>query len=180
MVLTAQIEQLLDELEPARRRHSFAVGEKAARAAHVVVDELRADLVTAATLHDIGYAHSRLDFHPLDGAGFLTRHGFSPVVCHLVAHHSASTYEAEARGIDLAAYRDFDPGRDDLGPAHAVLWWADLTTGPEGENLSVEDRLVDIAARYPADHVVAQNVVAIRSVLVAAGQSPVGSIRVRS
>jgi hypothetical protein len=178
--LTARVELLLDELEPARRRHSLAVGEKAARAAPVAADELRADLVTAATLDDIGYAHSRLDLHPLDGASFLASEGFSAVVCHLVAHHSASTYEAEARGIDLAAYREFDSGRDDLGPAHAVVWWADLTTGPDGEDLSVEDRLDDIAARYPADHVVARNVATIRPVLVAAGQSPVGSIRVRS
>ena len=47
--------------------------------------------------------------------------------------------------IDLAAYTKFTADRDDLGPAHAVLWWADLTTGPQGQDMTVEERLDDIA-----------------------------------
>jgi hypothetical protein len=49
------------------------------------------DVVVAATLHDLGYAHPWLDFHPLDGVRFLAEQGFSKTICHLVAHHSAST-----------------------------------------------------------------------------------------
>jgi hypothetical protein len=135
-------------------------------------------LVTAATLHDVGYGHPQLGFHPLDGAAYLEDLGFSSVVCHLVAHHSASTIEAEERGIDLVVYDRFAVGRDDLGPAHAVLWWADLTTGPQGQELTVEERLNDIATRYGPDHVVARSARRARSVLLAAGQSPVGSIQV--
>jgi hypothetical protein len=130
---------LLAVLEPDRRAHSLAAGRKAAESAHVVSPALRADLIVAATLHDIGYGHPVTGFHPLDGARFLAGLGFSPPICHLVAHHSASTYEAEARGIDLGAYAEFAMDREDLGPVHAVLWWADLTTGPKGQDMKVED-----------------------------------------
>ena len=170
---------LLAVLEDDRRAHLLACGRKAAVASQGVAAALRSDLVTAATLHDIGYGHPALGFHPLDGATFLAELGFSSTVCHLVAHHSASTFEAEERGIDLAAYAEFQVGRDDLGPAHAVLWWADLTTGPQGQDMTVEERLDDIAARYGPDHVVARSTRRARPVLLAAGQSPIGSIQVR-
>jgi hypothetical protein len=139
---------------------------------------VRADLVTAATLHDIGYGHPDTGFHPLDGARFLRRSGLSRTVCHLVAHHSASTYEAEERGIDLEAYAEFVADRDDLAAAHAVLWWADLTTGPQGQDMTVEERLDDIVRRYGPEEVVARSAMRIRPILVAAGQSPTGSIQV--
>ena len=95
---------LLGALDDDRRAHSVAAGERAASAVKVLRSDLRSDVVTAATLHDIGYAHPVVDFHPLDGARFLAGLGFSPVVCHLVAHHSASTFEAEFRGISLSDY----------------------------------------------------------------------------
>src|SRR3712207_7941946 len=55
-----------------------------------------------------------------------------------------STWEAEERGLDLAVYADFAVKDVDLGPAHALLWWADMTTGPHGENVTVEERLEEI------------------------------------
>ena len=171
--------ELLSVLEDDRRAHSLAVGLKVECAAGHVLPRLRGDLVAAATLHDIGYGHDVTGFHPLDGARFLAAEGFSPTVCHLVAHHSASTYEAEERGIDLAAYGEFRAPCEGLGPAHAVLWWADLTTGPQGQDTSVEERLDDIASRYAPDEVVARNAAKNRAVLLAAGQTPTGSIQVR-
>ena len=56
---------------------------------------LRAELVAAAVLHDIGYSHVDTGLHALDGARFLAGLGFSRVVCNLVVHHTASTFEAE-------------------------------------------------------------------------------------
>lgn len=120
-------------LDDDRRAHSVAAGARAESALHVLPPALRGDVVVAATLHDIGYGHEEVGFHPLDGAAYLKRLGFSATICHLVAHHSGSTYEAELRGISLDAYRPYDIDRDDLGPAHAVVWWADLTTGPQGQ-----------------------------------------------
>jgi putative nucleotidyltransferase with HDIG domain len=77
-------------LKDDRRSHSLAVGRKAAAAG--ITPALRADVTVAAVLHDIGYGHVETRFHPVDGARFLAAEGFSPVVCNLVAHHSASMY----------------------------------------------------------------------------------------
>ncbi len=90
-------------LEPDRRLHSLASGRKAASVAKMMPPALRAESIVAATLHDIGYGHPVTGFHPLNGARYLACSGFSQTVCHLVAHHSASTYEAEEREISLAA-----------------------------------------------------------------------------
>jgi hypothetical protein len=169
---------LLGALQPQRRMHSLAVGRKAEAAASGVPAALRSDLVAAAVLHDIGYAHPETGFHPLDGARVLAGAGFSARVCHLVVHHSASTWEAEVRGVGLEVYADFAVHDVDLGPAHAVLWWADMTTGPTGQDVTVEDRLDEICARYGPDDPVTRFIARARPVLLAAGQSPVGSIQV--
>ena len=169
---------LLTSLKDDRRAHSIAVGQRSAGAAKPVRPALRADLIAAATLHDIGYGHVDTGLHPLDGARFLAGLGFSPVVCNLVVHHSASTFEAEERGVDLAVYREFAVDQD-LGAAHAVLWWADMTTGPQGQDVTVEARLDEITDRYGPEDVVTRFVERARPALLAAGQSPSGSIQVR-
>lgn len=170
-------DDLLAALTPHRRAHSLEVGRKAQARAQSVAPRLRADLMAAATLHDIGYGHPTTGFHPLDGAHFLRDLGFSPVVCHLVAYHSASTYEAEVRGIALSEYQPFaldeDPG---LAVASAVLWWADMTTGPTGETVTVEERLAEIESRYGEGDPVTAFIGRARDVLLAAGQSPSGSM----
>src|SRR6478752_4231416 len=121
--------ELLAAMMPDRRAHSLAVGRKVTAAAHIAPKSQRSDLVAAAYLHDIGYCHLQSGFHPIDGAQFLAQQGFSRAVCHLVAHHSASVEEAKERGIDLSVFAQFAVGKD-LGRAHAILWWADMTTGP--------------------------------------------------
>jgi len=168
---------LLVALEGDRQRHSLAVGRKVQSKVMHVAPALRADLVAAAVLHDVGYGHPATGFHPLDGARFLATQGFSQTVCHLVVHHSGSTFEAEERGVGLAVYADFAVNRN-LGAAHALLWWADMTTGPQGQDLTVEERLEEIRARYGPDDVVTRFIARARPVLLAAGQSPVGSIQV--
>jgi len=160
-----------------RRSHSLAVGRKAAAFGHLVVASARSDLVAAATLHDIGYGHSATGFHPVDGARYLAKSGFSTVVCHLVVHHSASRVEAQERGIDQVVFHEFEVEQD-LGSAHAVLWWADMTTGPQGQPMDVEDRLNEICSRYGPDDVVTRFIGRARNVLLKAGQSPIGSIQV--
>ena len=155
----------------------MAVGRKAAAEAWRVEPAVRADLAAAAVLHDIGYGHVVTGCHPLDGARFLAAEGFSRTVCKLVAHHSASTVEAEERGIHLATYDEFATDRD-LGQAHAVLWWADMTTGPTGQDVTVEDRLAEICERYGPGDLVTRFIVRARPRLLAAGQSPAGSIQV--
>lgn len=164
-------------LDPDRQAHSLAVGRKTAGVADLVRPALRAELVTAATLHDIGYGHPASGFHALDGAAYLASEGFSRRTCHLVVHHSASTLEAEERGLDLGLYDEFAVD-EDLSAAHAVIWWADMTTGPQGLDVTVEDRLDEICARYGPDDLVTRFIRRARNVLLKAGQSPIGSIHV--
>ncbi len=176
-VLAALYGDELAVLSAERRAHSLAVGRKVLDAAQLVAPSLRADLVAAAVLHDIGYAHPETDLHALDGARYLARKGFSRGLCCLVVHHSASTWEAEERGLDPAVFDDFQTGLD-LGAAHAVLWWADMTTGPAGDTVTVEERLNEIICRYGPDDVVSRFIARAHGVLVSAGQSPAGSIQV--
>lgn len=168
-------DDLLSALEPDRRAHSVEVGRKAGRNAHLVAPHLRSELVVAATLHDIGYGHRLTGFHSLDGATFLLGLGFSRLVCHLVAHHSASTVEAQVRGIALTEFDTFAVDDQQLAAAHAVLWWADMTTGPTGRSVTVEERLAEIESRYGSSGPVQDFIDQARGVLLAAGQSPAGS-----
>ena len=177
-LLVDSFEDLLGALHVDRRAHSLAVGRKVESEVSRVHRSVRAELVAAAAvLHDIGYGHPDSGLHALDGARFLAAEGFSPVVCNLVAHHTASTYEANERGVDLAAYAAFRVTQD-LSAAHALLWWADMTTGPQGQDVTVEDRLAEISSRYGPGDTVTRFIERARPVLLAVGQAPAGSIQV--
>lgn len=146
---------LLAGLEPRRRRHSLSVGLKVAERAHVAPPRLRAELVTSAVLHDIGYAHPDTGFHPIDGATVLLELGFSPLICHLVATHTAAELEAAERGLPATLFDRFPDPDGRSVPWRALLMWADLTTGPDGQDMTVTERLDEILVRYtdPADPV---------------------------
>jgi hypothetical protein len=109
-------------------------------------------LVAAALLHDVGYApdlaHS--GFHPLDGARFLQKLDAPYRLCALVAHHSCAWREAELRGFsaELAVWTDEET------PLRDALWWADMTTSPDGETVSFERRIAEIQERYGPDDLV--------------------------
>jgi hypothetical protein len=122
--------------------------DQARRVGLDLADEDRDVLVAAAYLHDIGYAASlnRLGFHPVDGARFLRDHGRERLAC-LVAHHSGARFEAEERGLlqELAAFLVED------GPVPDALTSADMTVGPAGEAMTLEERVGEILGRYPPD-----------------------------
>lgn len=144
-------EQLLSL--PDRWQHSQCVAATAVE--HVERLSLDADVViSAAWLHDVGYAPSLRDtgFHPIDGARFLRRLGWSSDVCDLVAHHSCSRVEAGLRGLDIAL-SEFEDVR---GLSRDVLWASDATTGPWGDRTDVAGRVRDVVARYGAGHMVAR------------------------
>lgn len=123
-------------------------------------------LVSAAALHDVGYAPDlmRSGFHPLDGARALAEMGAPDRVAALVARHSCAIVEARLRGLDA----DLETFNDEGGPVRDALWYCDLTTSPLGERVSVPDRLGEIVARYGDGHVVAQFVELARPELLAA------------
>jgi putative nucleotidyltransferase with HDIG domain len=138
---------------PRRWAHSQGVAAQA----HSLAPILGADrdlLVAAALLHDIGYAPDLIDtgFHPLDGARYLGDTAqASDMLCRLVAHHSCALIEADERGLAVQLSLEFEPARSDLTDA---LIYCDMTTGPDGQHMHVEQRLADIHARYgPGDPV---------------------------
>ncbi|TWP51355.1 HD domain-containing protein [Lentzea tibetensis] len=111
-------------------------------------------LVASAWLHDVGYASAlvKSGLHAADGANYLRGQGVPARVVNLVAHHSGARYEAAERGMPdiLADY----PFEDDL--LSDALATADLTTGPDGERFSYDERIDEVFVRYPADHPVHQ------------------------
>jgi putative nucleotidyltransferase with HDIG domain len=143
---------------PRRWAHTQSVAAQARSLAPILGSD--AEIVTAAAwLHDIGYAPDLHDtgFHPLDGARYLRSTTQAPdVVCRLVAHHSCAAIEAAERGLADELARDFAPARPDLTDA---LIFCDLTTGPDGRRLTIEQRLSEIHARYGSDHLVSRAVI---------------------
>ncbi|MFG3557255.1 HDIG domain-containing metalloprotein [Micromonospora sp. NPDC047557] len=142
----------LQDALPRRWLHVRAVAAKAEGLARLVgVD---AELLTAAAwLHDIGYAPgvAVTGFHALDGARWLRRQGFPDRLAALVAHHSCAVHEAEARGLRQVLASEFP--REETATSDA-LWYADMTTGPDGQDLTVDERLAEIRQRYGPDDVV--------------------------
>jgi len=131
---------------PTRWRHTQSVATQARNAGIAVNFEDRPLLEAAAWLHDIGYGPAVADtgFHPLDGARYLERHAAPERLINLVANHSCARFEADERGM-LPELRSYEL---EVGPVADALIWADMTTGPTGRTVTVEDRLAEILRRY--------------------------------
>jgi hypothetical protein len=161
---TAQAERLIAPLGN-RWAHVQAVARQAGRVAASFSPEDGDALVAAAFLHDVGYAPSlnRLGFHPVDGARFLRGLGRERLAC-LVAHHSGARFEAEERGLvdELAAF----PAEE--GPVMDALTYADMTTGPAGQPMTLDQRVDEILRRYPPDDPVHRAIVRALPLLQAA------------
>jgi hypothetical protein len=159
-----QAERLVGPLGE-RWSHVQVVADEARRVAAVVPAEDRDVLAAAAYLHDVGYAPSlnRLGFHALDGARYLRGQGQERLAC-LVAHHSGARFEAEERGLAeaLAAF----PAED--GPVMDALTFADMTTGPAGEPMTLQERISEIQRRYPPEDPVHRAIGRARPLLQAA------------
>lgn len=147
---------LLKDRLPRRWVHVQGVAAQARSLADMLGED--ADLVEAAAwLHDIGYSPD-LDttgFHPLDGARYLRdiQHA-DPMLCRLVANHSCAIIEAEERGMADVLRAEFEPAPETLASA---LTFCDMTTSPDGERVTVTERLREIHSRYGADHLVSKS-----------------------
>jgi hypothetical protein len=144
---------LLEKPLPRRWAHVRGVADTARTLAPILGCDANV-LTAAALLHDIGYAPSLHDsgFHPLDGARYLrdVEHA-DAMLCRLVAHHSCAIIEAEEQGLAADLAREFKPAPRRLADA---LIYCDMTTGPDGWRMPVDQRLADIRARYgPCDPV---------------------------
>jgi putative nucleotidyltransferase with HDIG domain len=148
--------KLLAEELPGRFAHVAEVASRAGEVSRVLgLDE--AVLVAAAWLHDIGYASGLVatGFHPLDGARHAASVGCDEVVVSLIAFHTGAAVEAELRDLLEPLITEFvQPAPDRL----AVITYCDLTVGPGGQRVSVDERLDEILNRYPPDDVVHQSI----------------------
>ena len=138
----------------ARWRHTIGVAARAEELAVTVTPEDRETLVIAAWLHDIGYsgALAETGFHPLDGADYLDRTGWSARIAALVAHHSGSAIVAELNGFgrSLAAYPH------EISPVADALTYADQTTGPLGQRVDIRSRMDEVLRRHGTESVQAK------------------------
>ena len=131
-----------------RWRHAEAVADSARDLARSLAPEDADLLVASAYLHDVGYAPKLAisGFHPLDGARHVRALGHSRLAG-LVAHHTGARHEARLRCLQQAL-AEFD---DEGSLVSAALAYCDLTTGPSGERMNPEQRLLDVEARYGED-----------------------------
>jgi phosphoglycolate phosphatase len=144
-------------LRERRWPHVQAVAAKAERIAGALGPD-GSLLIPAAWLHDIGYspALAHAGFHPLDAADFLRTAGMEGPLASLVARHSGAVHEAAERGLA----RELAPYPDEVDAARDALWACDLTTDPQGETVTLAQRLDEIAARYGPDHLVTRAITA--------------------
>jgi HD domain len=153
---------------PRRWSHVQAVGAKAERLARDLCSGSDAEtLAAAAWLHDIGYGPSVVDsgFHPLDGGRWLRREGYDGRVAALVAHHSCAHLEASERGLASELTSEF---LREEGVVADALWYADMTTGPDGQDFDVTVRLGEIQARYGPTDAVTRFIIRAEPEIVAA------------
>jgi len=148
--------ELLESALPRRWAHTAGVAHRAREAAPAAPAHAEV-LEAAAWLHDIGYspALATTGFHPLDGARHLREAtDADPVLCCLVAHHSGALVEGRMRDLSGVLEREFPLATIEPPALLDVLTYCDMTTGPAGDLVSVDERLGEIADRYPADSVV--------------------------
>ncbi|MBQ1062286.1 HD domain-containing protein [Micromonospora sp. C41] len=154
---------------PRRWNHVQAVAAKARTVSEAVPVEDRDVLVASAWLHDIGYNPELVDtgFHALDGGRWLRREHFDGRIAALVAHHSCAWLEAEERGLGEVLAAEFP--REETAVTDA-LCFSDMTTGPDGQDFEVLERLAEIRSRYGPDHLVTRFIIRAEPEMVAAVQ----------
>jgi putative nucleotidyltransferase with HDIG domain len=144
-------EQLLSDVLPRRWAHVQNVAARAGRLASYLGEDSEI-LHVSAWLHDVGYAPPLAvsGFHPLDGAYYLRTVNVPDRVVDLVALHSSAAAEASALGLDgeMAGFVDERSLTRDL------LWFVDMTVGPDGQCMDFDARMDDVRARYAPDHYV--------------------------
>ncbi|WP_030813400.1 HD domain-containing protein [Streptomyces sp. NRRL S-337] len=139
---------------PRRWAHTIGVTRRAADLGRILGDDAEL-LEAAAALHDVGYAPrlAATGFHPLDGARFLRdEHGADERLVRLVANHSFALLEAEERGLREPLEGEFPLLEEPL--LVDALVYCDMTTTPDGESTTAQERVAEIVGRYGADSVV--------------------------
>ncbi|WP_435897491.1 HD domain-containing protein [Streptomyces microflavus] len=150
----AVAEAELSSPHPRRWAHTQGVAERA-KEVRQVLGVNAGLLLAAAALHDVGYAArlARTGFHPLDGARFLrNEHSADERLTRLVANHSFALLEAEERGLRDELASEFPLLKEPL--LVDALVYCDMTTTPDGDRTTGQDRVAEIVSRYGEDSVV--------------------------
>jgi len=143
----SRVSQYLAENFPRRWAHSQAVAARAVELAELtaLTGSEKTTLVVAAWYHDIGYAvQDGHGWHPLDGASLAENLGVKETVVNLVAWHTTAQEEAELLGLTDALKQYPKPD----GIISDLLTYADMTTGPDGQKTSFEERFAEIKERH--------------------------------
>ncbi|MEV7115672.1 HD domain-containing protein [Streptomyces anulatus] len=151
---TQVAEAELSSALPRRWAHTQGVAERAAEVGQVLGRDSGL-LIASATLHDVGYAPrlAATGFHPLDGARFLhDEHGADERLVRLVANHSFALLEAGERGLREELASEFPLLEQPL--LVDALVYCDMTTTPDGDRTTAQDRVAEIVSRYGDDSVV--------------------------
>jgi len=149
--------QLLAEPLPVRWAHVQGVARAAESISHIVGDDGPL-LISAAWLHDVGYAPTlaKTGLHQLDGARYLRdAENADSLLCRLVANHSYAIVEAGNRGLAVELADEF-PKVDGL--ISDALTYCDMTTSPTGDVVDVEIRLGEILSRYGEGSIVSESI----------------------
>jgi len=83
-------------------------------------------------------------------ARYLRGQGCSERLCNLVAYHSSALAESEFAGL-ADQLHEF---ADDQSLVRDLLWFADMTTGPDGQCTTFTERMDDVRERYGSGHYV--------------------------
>jgi len=151
----ALAEEKLAEAVPRRWAHAQGVVRRAEAVAPFLGED--GDLLLAvAAVHDLGFAPDAaaigVGFPAVDAARYLEKLGAPRRLAHLVAHSAYSALEGSLRGFG-AEYVDCD---DERTPLRDALWYCCLTTGPDGEPMTLEERISEWSVRYAGDAVIAR------------------------
>lgn len=129
---------------PVRKKHTEAVAKRMEELCGTTPSFVKSYCYSIGLLHDIGYGYIKTGHHAIDGALYLQTTVLSDLAPY-VAWHSTSKYEAQARNLTI----DFDKPLSKY--MNDQLWYADFTTSPEGELVTVSERLAEIRTRYSPD-----------------------------
>ena len=95
--------------------------------------------------------------HQIDGARWLRSQGHEDLA-RLVAHHSAAHVELRLRGqLEL-----LEPYPHPPHALAAALAYCDITTGPQGQDVTLDERIAEVGDRRGRDSVVYRALVAAR------------------
>lgn len=132
-----------------RYEHARGVAQQAARGARALrlPGERRRLLLSAAWLHDIGYALAG-PHHAVAGARALRLAGHEDLA-RIVAHHSNAAERARIAGLPSVEHEFPVPQGDDR-LVLSVLDVADLLTGAHGERVDPAGRLAGVVERRGA------------------------------